>query len=71
MTAGPAHDIKITVASVVAHNLYSVLFILIALRVRVVLCSVWEKKSYDISPPSTANGIFRQIRMLGNFFKQM
>ena len=56
---------------VVAHNLDSVLHILIFQQVSVVLCSASENKPYDISSPSTADVVFRQMRMLGKHFKQM
>lgn len=30
-----------------------------------------KNKPYDITSPSTANGIFRQMRMLGKRFEQI
>ena len=56
--------INVAVISVMAHNLNVVVHILIVQQVSVVICSAWENKSYDVSSPPNANGIFRHIKML-------
>ena len=61
----------ITVICVMANSLNSMLHIVIVQQVSVFLCSAWENKSNDIASHSNSDGIFRQMRMLDKFFKQM
>ena len=62
----------IPVVSVMACNLKVVVHIMVIVQqVTVVVVLHGKIKSYDSSSPSISDGSFRQMRMLGELFKQM